>query len=273
MGAGTGRKVAVITGAAGGIGSALARRFSRDGFDLGLLDLDQAGVDALRSEIAGSDRRALAIGCDVTSFEACRSAVDRVIAELGGVDVLVNNAGRTHISLFAETSVEVLRKVMDINFFGALHCTKAALPALVERRGSIVVLSSVAGFAPLAGRVGYSASKHALHGLFESLRAEVAADGVHVMMVCPGFTDTGIGRNALGGDGGSPSDERTTTGKPATPESVADAIAEGVARRRRLLLLSAVSRLSWWVSHLAPRLYERLMVKQLLDPQKNRQNR
>jgi NAD(P)-dependent dehydrogenase (short-subunit alcohol dehydrogenase family) len=266
-------RVVVITGAAGGIGSALARRFAAAGDHLALLDLDQTGVEALAASLVRPDRRVIGIRCDVTSFDDCRAAIDRTVAELGGIDVLVNNAGRSHISLFAQTSVEVLRKVMEINFFGALHCTKAALPALVARRGVIVVLSSVAGFAPLAGRVGYAASKHALHGLFESLRAEVAPDGVHVMMVCPGFTDTGIGRNALGGDGGKPADERTTTGTPATPESVAGAIFAGVARRRGLLLLGPVSKVSWWVSHLFPRLYERLMVKQLLEPQREGQNR
>lgn len=261
-------RVVAITGAAGGIGSALARRFAAAGDHLALLDIDQAGVEALAASLDRPGRRAIGIRCDVTSFADCRAAIDRTVAELGGVDVLVNNAGRTHISLFADTSVDVLRRIMDINFFGALHCTRAALPALVARRGTIVVLSSVAGFAPLAGRVGYAASKHALHGLFESLRAEVAPDGVHVLMVCPGFTDTGIGRNALGGDGGAPADARTTTGTPAPPESVAEAIFAGVAQRQRLLLLGGVSKLSWWVSHLLPRLYERLMVKQLLEPQR-----
>jgi len=261
-------KVVVITGAAGGIGSALARRFAAAGAHLGLLDLDRVGVEELAARLAAPERGALGIACDVTSFDDCRAAIGRVAATYGGIDVLINNAGRTHISLFADTSVDVLRKVMDINFFGAVHCTKAALPALIERHGSITVLSSVAGFAPLAGRVGYAASKHALHGLFESLRAEVEPHGVHVMMVCPSFTETGIGRNALGGDGGRPSDERTTTGKAATPDSVADAIFVGLARRKRLLVLSPVGKLSWWISHLAPRLYERLMVRQLLAPQR-----
>lgn len=260
-------RVVVITGAAGGIGTALARRFAAAGDRLALLDLDMEGVRALAEQLGG-EGRAIGIHCDVTAYEDCRAAIDRVVAEFGGIDVLINNAGRTHISLFAETSVDVLRKVMDINFFGAVHGTKAALPSLIERHGTVVVLSSVAGFAPLAGRVGYAASKHALHGLFESLRAEVAPQGVHVMMVCPGFTDTGIGRNALGGDGAKPRDERTTTGTPATPESVAAAIFDGVAQRKRTLLLSTVSRLSWWVSHLLPRTYERLMVRQLLEPQK-----
>ncbi len=261
-------RVVVITGAAGGIGTALARRFAAGGDRLALLDLDVEGARALAEQLGGAESRAIGLHCDVTSYEDCSAAIDRVVAEFGGIDVLINNAGRTHISLFAETSVDVLRKVMDINFFGAVHCTKAALPSLTERQGTIAVLSSVAGFAPLAGRVGYAASKHALHGLFESLRAEVAPQGVHVMMVCPGFTDTGIGRNALGGDGGRPSDERTTTGTPATPESVAAAIFDGVAQRKRTLLLSTVSRLSWWVSHLLPGVYERLMVRQLLEPQK-----
>ncbi len=260
-------KVVVITGAAGGIGTALAHRFSREGCHLALLDVDGDGAAALARQLDARHHRVLAFPCDVTDRDRCAQVLAEVESELGGVDVLVNNAGRTHISLFADTQPEVLRRIMDINFFGAVHCTQAALPSLTARRGTIVVLSSVAGFAPLAGRVGYAASKHALHGLFESLRAELAAAGVHVMMVCPSFIDTGIGRNALGGDGGTPQDLRTTTGRPATPESVADAIVAGCLRRRRLLILGTVGRLSWWISHLAPRWYERMMIRRLLAPQ------
>ena len=140
----------------------------------------------------------------MTDERACADAVERGVAQFGRLDVLVNNAGITHRSPFQATQTEVLRRVMDVNLFGAIHLTRAALPHLKRTRGLIVALSSVAGFTPLIARTGYSASKHALHGFFESLRTELAPDGVGVMMVCPSFIATGIDRHALGPTGGKP---------------------------------------------------------------------
>jgi NAD(P)-dependent dehydrogenase (short-subunit alcohol dehydrogenase family) len=258
--------VVVITGAAGGIGSALARRWAGAGARLALLDLDAARLSVLARELEGGGHTALALACDVTDEEACTTAVARVVADLGGVDVLVANAGRTHLSFVADTDTTVFRRIMDVNFFGALHVTKAALPSLRARRGRIAVLSSVAGFAPLAGRSGYAASKHALHGLFESLRGEVAADGVSVTMVCPSFVRTEIGARALGGDGGPSTRTRTEVGHPMEPDAVARDVIRAVDKRRRLLVLSPVGKLSWWVSRLAPRVYEAIMIRRLLAP-------
>lgn len=255
--------VVVITGAAGGIGSALARRFARDGARLALLDIDAERLGALEAELAEAGHAVVARPCDVTDEGACRDAVAEVTARFGGVDVLVANAGRTHLSPVVDTDVSVLRRIMDINFFGAVNVTKAALPLLRERKGRIAVLSSVAGFAPLAGRSGYAASKHALHGFFESLRGEVAREGVSVTLVCPSFVRTDIGARALGGDGGAPTRVRTETGRPLEPEAVADALVRALAARRRLLVLSPVGKMAWWVSRVAPRVYEAIMVRRL----------
>jgi NAD(P)-dependent dehydrogenase (short-subunit alcohol dehydrogenase family) len=254
-------RMVVVTGAASGIGRAIARRFAREGARLGLLDRDQVALGELAREIGTA---ATALGCDVTSRAQCEHAIRELEARLGGLDVLVNNAGITHLSRFAETDPDVLRAVMEVNFFGAVHCTQAALPALVRARGLVVAISSVAGFAPLAGRAGYAASKHALEGLFESIRAELAPDGVGVLIVRPGFTETSIGAHALGGDGGSARGPRTTTGRPATPEAVADAVHRAVRERRRRIVLTPVGHLSWWLWRLAPDLYQRIMARRLL---------
>jgi NAD(P)-dependent dehydrogenase (short-subunit alcohol dehydrogenase family) len=257
-----GRNV-VITGAAGGIGSALAGRFAGAGARVALLDLDGEAAEALAGELRSAGSEALGRGCDVTSLADVRAAIDFVCGHWGGVDVLVANAGITHLSPFRDTDVDVLRRVMEVNFFGAVHCAQAALESLVSRRGRIVVLSSVAGFAPLATRTGYAASKHALHGFFESLRVELHATGVTVTMVCPFFVRTAIGDHALGGDGGAPRVARTQTGRSMEPEQLADQIYRATAARRRLLLASGGARLARLLSRLAPALYERIMRRRL----------
>jgi NAD(P)-dependent dehydrogenase (short-subunit alcohol dehydrogenase family) len=258
-----GEKVVAITGAASGIGRALAHRYARSGARLGLLDRDAAGLDALAAELAERETEVHAVACDVTRWEDCKNAIDSILDSLGGVDVLINNAGITHVSPFANTDVDVVRRVMDVNFFGALYCTRAALASLVARRGLVVVLSSVAGFAPLAGRCAYSASKHALHGLFETLRSEQRESGLGVMMVCPSFTRTAIEANALGGDGLALRAQRTVYGQQADPDEVAEAIFRAASRRRRLLVLSPVGKLSYAVSRVWPSLYERMMARRV----------
>ncbi len=246
----------VITGGAGGIGQALARRYQSQGARTVLLDLDEAALEAVAAEMSP---RPLTVACDVTDVDACQDAVDTVIRELGGIDILVNNAGISHRSRFVETEPAVLRAVMDVNFFGAVNMTHAALPNLTARRGRISVLSSIAGFAPLVGRTGYAASKHALHGFFDSLRAELVGCGVSVTIACPYFTQTAIRESALGGDGTSAGRRPSATGKPLDPDDVAKAIVHATSRRQRQVVIGRVGRLSLWVSKLAPGIYERLM--------------
>ncbi len=253
-------RTVVVTGAAGGIGAALARRFARAGARVALLDRDVDGADAVAADLG--DIPTLVHHCDVTSPESCDAAIDAVVAAWGGVDVLVVNAGITQLGRFVDTEVGVIRRVVDVNFFGAVNCTKAALPSLLERRGRIIVTSSVAGVAPLVGRTGYAASKHALHGFFDSLRAEHRDDGLRVLVVCPSFVDTAIGDHALGPDGGPVApDSRTGVKTPMAPDDVAAAVVAAAARDRRLLLVGRDARLSYWIGRLVPRLYESLMVR------------
>jgi len=252
-------KTVVVTGAAGGLGRALALRFAAAGARCSARR-DAAVLQGL-TFADGAD--VLRIACDVSNEADCLRAMAEARRAFGGVDVLVNNAGITHRSAFTRTEPAVIRRVMEVNFFGALHCTHAALEDLVARRGMVIAVSSVAGFAPLIARTGYAASKHALHGFFDSLRTEVEPLGVKVLLVCPSFIQTGIERNALAGDGGPVRHPQAVVGGRSTPEAMAERIFGAAAGERRLLLPDRVSRLSWWVSRLAPRLYARLMVKKL----------
>lgn len=253
-------KSVVITGAASGIGAALTRRFASGGCRLGLLDLEEHPVQHVAEQLRAEGVSAVAERCDVTRFEDCQAAIEAVRRAHGGIDVLVNNAGITHVGLFQQTEISVIRRVMEVNFFGSVHCTKAALPSLLERRGQIIVMSSVAGLAPLATRTGYAASKHALHGFFESLRAEHAKDGLAVTIVCPSFVRTHIGDHALAADGSSAAgDARTGVRGAIEPDAVADAIFDAALKRTRLLLIPRRARLFLWVWRLAPSVYERMM--------------
>ncbi|GIW71626.1 MAG: hypothetical protein KatS3mg102_1168 [Planctomycetota bacterium] len=252
-------KVVAITGAAGGIGSALARRLGREGARLALLDLDLGAARALAAELRAGGSEALALGCDVTSEEQCERAFATLAAELGGPDVLVNNAGLTALGPFAETEPQVWRRVLEVNLMGSVLCTRAALGALRARRGWIVVISSVAGFAPLVGRAAYAASKHALHGAFATLRAELAAEGVGVTLVCPSYIDTPILSRALDARGQPLGGSPTLAGRRMAPAVLAEAIVRGLVAERALVLPGWTSRAAWWLSRLAPGLYERLM--------------
>ena len=255
--------MAVVTGAGGGLGAAYARALARAGARVVLLDLDGAAAQARAAEIVASGGHAWSAACDVTDEAQCRAAIAAAVAREGGVDLLINNAGISHRSAFADTTAAVYRRVMDVNFFGALHCTQAALPSLRERRGLVVAISSIAGFAPLYGRTGYSAAKHALHGLFESLRCELDESGVEVLIVCPGFTATGIGAAALDGAGQRTRHPQSTVGRVAQPDEVAEAVLRAVRRHRRLLVLTAAGKASWLLSRLSPSLYARLMTRGL----------
>lgn len=253
-------RVVAITGAAGGLGSALARAWGAAGATIVALDVDGERAQALAATLRAQRIEAVGLACDVADAAACRAAVDEAIRLHGGIDVLVANAGISARCLLRDTAPGVVERVMAVNFLGAVHATQAALASLRARRGQIVAISSVAGFAPLVGRTAYAASKHALHGFYDSLRGELARDGVDVTLVCPSFIATGIERAALGADGRPAAAPRRTTGGEQGADEVAARIVAAAARGARLCLPSRTARLAWWVSRVAPARYERLML-------------
>ncbi|MEL6182100.1 MAG: SDR family oxidoreductase [Myxococcota bacterium] len=254
----------LITGAAGSIGRALAHRFyTRERAQLALLDFEPEPLAKLNTALRTQGAHTLPLECDVTDPEQVSSAVAQAVDHFGGLDIVIANAGTVHRSRFSDTDLKVFRKVMEVNFFGALYTAKAALPALKRSKGLIIVTSSIAGVAPLYGRTGYAASKHALHGLFESARTELQEEGVRVMMVCPTFTRSAFEQRAMGPDGNPAGTKRTTTGTMAEPQDVADAVIDGACRGRTLLVLSTTGKLAYFLSRLAPGYYARAMVRRL----------
>ncbi len=258
-------KVVVVTGAASGIGAAVCQKFGRAGSKMGLLDMDEASVKAAAGEFKDAGIDAVGIQCDVADEAQCTVAMDKILEIYGGIDILVNNAGITQRSAFVNTKTSVYRKVMAVNFFGSLYCTKAAIDSLIARRGIIIVIESLAGVSPLLGRTGYCASKHALHGFFTSLRSELRDTGVQIMLVCPGFVKTNLQTRALGGDGQVTPHPQSMVGKPTSAQKVAEDIYTGALNKRHLLVLTPVGKLAYWVSRLAPILYERLMARQVRE--------
>jgi NAD(P)-dependent dehydrogenase (short-subunit alcohol dehydrogenase family) len=256
-------KTVIITGAAGGFGRAFARRFGREGARLGLLDLNQAPLRELEKELQADGIECVTHPCDVTDYDQCKEAFGIFQNRLGGIDCLINNAGLTHRSAFTNTEPEVYRKVMDVNLFGSIHCSKLAIDSLIQRRGIIIVISSLAGFLPLYGRTGYSASKHALHGFFDSLRTEMKSKGVSVMIACPGFADTDFSQSALDGDGTITRHPRSTVGKLSTAEEIAQEVFKAATQNKRLLVMSPAGKASRLIIKMWPPLYDFLMARSL----------
>lgn len=254
-------RTVLITGAASGIGAALAQAFADQGARLVLMDFDADSLELFSSSLLSAGARVLPIAGDVAIEEDCTRAVRLAEVTFGDIDILINNAGITQRGSFADTRIDVFRRVMDVNFFGSLYCTKAALPGIIRNKGAIVVMESIAGVAPLPGRTGYCASKHALHGLFTTLRTEVRKAGVHVMIVCPGFIRTNLQTRALGCDGSIAATPRTTVGKDYTPEMVADAVIRGLSRKTPVLALTPAGRFGYLLNRLMPKVYERMIEK------------
>ncbi|MBX9915183.1 MAG: SDR family oxidoreductase [Pseudomonadaceae bacterium] len=255
------RKVVLVTGGCAGIGRALVLRFAQAGARLAILDVQQGELDSLLQHLREHHNvEAFGLCCDVADAAAVQAAVAQVLERFGGIDVLVNNAGISHRSSFAQTELAVFERVMAVNYFGALHCTKAALPSLITRRGQIIVLSSLSVYAPLLYRSAYNASKHALHGLFETLRYEIDGSGVNVMLVCPGFTATDLRKNALVGGTDVANQPPLAMRKLASAQDVAESIFRGALKRKSLLVLDNVDWRARLLARYFPRLFERALL-------------
>lgn len=268
----SGKRV-VITGASGGLGKALCYKFGQQGASIVGLDVDGAALDALKTQLDSAGIQNSVFRCDITDEAACLKIAKKIISS-GGTDILINNAGITHFSRLSETTSATIRKVMDVNFMGAVNVTMAFLPELIKSRGTVIAMSSVAGFAPLYARTVYSASKHAIHGFFNSLRTELIEQKVDVMIVCPSFIATQAetpavkktkNRSESQAQGGiaRPGQATETAGKPLQPEFVAQEICNGIVKKKSLLIVGPLARKSYFVYKLFPGLYERIMIKKM----------
>lgn len=251
-------KVVVITGASSGIGEALVYEFASRGarIVMGARSEDKLAQTAEKLHEQGVQCAFRAT--DVTREEDCRELISVAAERFGGIDVLICNAGISMRALFDEVDLNVLKRLMDVNFWGAVYCTKYALPYIQASHGSIVGVSSVAGFHGLPGRTGYSASKYALHGFLETIRIENLKKHVHVMIAAPGFTASNVRFSALTADGSSQGASPREEGKMMTAGEVARRIAKGVCRRKRTLLMEFNGRATSLIKKFAPSLLDKL---------------
>ena len=245
-------KVILITGGTSGIGLALARRFGQEGGRIAFTGRDAQRCSQTEAGLQREGIEALGIAADAASEQDQYRAVAETINRYGRLDVLINNAGISMRSLFAELSTEVFRKVMDINFYGTVYATKAALPWIQKSRGSIVGISSVAGFKGLPGRTAYSASKFAMEGFLEALEGELLPKKVHILIACPGFTASRIRENALTGDGLPQQESPREEARMMQPEEVADAVFRAIQKKNRRIVLSPEGKLSFWLNKFFP---------------------
>jgi len=231
-------KVIIITGASSGIGEACAILFASKGASIVMGARNYGKLLKIASAIRDNGGNAISVKTDVTNEEDCENLIKTAIEKYGKIDIMINNAGISMRAKFIDLNLDVLKKLMDVNFWGTVNCTKYALPFLLKTKGSLIGVSSIAGFKGLPGRTGYSASKFAIHGFLETIRIEHLKDGLHVMVVAPGFTTSNIRKTALNEHGEmqneSPRDEK----KMMSPYGVAKAIRRGVRTKRRNMILS-----------------------------------
>jgi short-subunit dehydrogenase len=246
-------KTVIITGASSGIGKSCAEQFAKKGANLVLGARQYVTLCEIAQDLEKRyGIRAIAVQCDVSIESECLDLINQANSTFQRIDVLINNAGISMRALFKDLDLLVLRNLMDVNFWGTVYCTKFALPELLKNQGSVVGVSSIAGYRGLPGRTGYSASKFAMNGFLEALRVENLKTGLHVMIASPGFTASNIRNVALAKDGTSQGETSMDEGKMMSSDQVAEIIVRGVEQRKRSLIMTFQGKLTVFLNKILP---------------------
>jgi short-subunit dehydrogenase len=224
-------KNVIVTGASSGIGKALSLLLADKGARVMLAARREEVLRVLADEISHKGGTAAYCVTDVTNEEDCRHLVEETIRLWDGIDILICNAGISMRANFDDVDIAVIRRLMDVNFFGTVNCTKYALPYLKQSKGSLVGISSTAGIHGLPWRTGYSASKFAITGFLETIRLENLKKGLHVMIAYPGFTTSEIRYHALTADGSAQGNTPRNESKMMSSEETAARILWGIRKR------------------------------------------
>jgi short-subunit dehydrogenase len=259
-------KVVIITGASSGIGEALVYAVAAQGAKIVIAARNINNLQKIASELSDKSAEVLAVQTDVSVEDDCRQLIENTISRFGSIDVLINNAGISMRAIFSELNLDVIRKLMDVNFWGTVYCTKFAMPYLLASKGTVVGVISIAGHVGLPGRTGYSASKFAVRGFMDALRSENLKTGLHVMLVAPGFTASNIRNVALTSDGSpqgeSPRDEQ----KMMSAEAVANHIINGIVKKQKNIVLTfKEGKLTVFLNKIFPSLVSRLAFNHMAE--------
>lgn len=252
-------KIVVVTGGTDGIGKALVEELIEAGAKVSTCGRNHDKLYQLQTQHPAAPLHTMV--ADVSIENDCRRFIELTVKMFGGIDILINNAGISMRAEFKDTSTDVIRKVMDINFFGTVFCTKYALPFIMEKKGTIAAVSSVAGYRGLPGRSGYSASKFALHGWMESLRTEMMESGVHVMWVCPGFTASNIRNAALTKEGTEQGSSPIDEGSIMTAVECAKRILKALEKKKRTIVMTFTGKRAVFMNKFFPSFTDRLIHK------------
>jgi short-subunit dehydrogenase len=252
-------KVVVITGGSDGIGKALVELYLNKGARVATCARNYEKLYQLQSAHTG--KPLFIHASDVSKETDCKGFIDAVIKEFGTIDILINNAGVSMRALVQDVDLDTIRRVMDINFWGTVYCTKFALEHIIKNKGTIVGVSSIAGYRGLPGRSGYSASKYAVNGWLEALRTELLESGTNVMWVCPGFTSSNIRNAALNSKGESQGESPMDEGAMMSSEECAIHIADAIEKRKRTLVLTFTGKRAVFMNKFFPSLADKLVRK------------
>lgn len=254
-------KVVVVTGASSGIGEALVNELTSHGARVVAAARNTAKLQQMQKSLAKKGQEMLAVPTDVSIESDCQNLIQAAIDKYGKIDVLINNAGISMRALFEDVELDVLRRVMDVNFWGTAYCSKYALPYLQATQGSLVAVSSVAGYKGLPGRTGYSASKFAINGLMEVIRIENLHNNVHVLIACPGFTSSNIRNMALAANGSQQGESPLDENKLMSAERVAHKIAGAIHHRKNNIILTAQGKATVYLNKFIPQFLNKMVFK------------
>ncbi|HKK87374.1 MAG TPA: SDR family oxidoreductase [Saprospiraceae bacterium] len=250
-----------ITGASSGLGEAMAVEFARQGARLVLSSRRKEELERVKDKCVGSPEVIIET-MDVIEHDEMPKKVERVLGLTGHVDILINSAGISQRSLVKDTDFEVDKRIIDINFLGTVAISKAILPHFIERNsGQFVAISSVTGKLGTPLRSSYAASKHALHGFFDSLRAEMHDTGIDVTLICPGYIKTNISINAVTGDGSPQNKMDEKQAKGMLPDTFASKAVRGIARKRREMYIGGTETLGIYIKRFFPGLLAKIITR------------
>jgi len=252
-------KVVIITGASSGIGEACAYAFAKESCKIVIAARNIEKLESVKKKCSEIGAECLVISCDVSNESDCKRLIDETVKRFSTVNILVNNAGLSMRALFADLDLSVMKKLMDTNFWGTVYCTKYAMPHVLKEKGSVIGVSSVAGIKGLPGRTGYSASKFAMNGFMDSLRIENLKNGLHVGVICPGYTSSNIRNTALNRDGRPQSETPFDESKLMPASKVADQIVRMVKQRKVEVVLTSQGKLTKFINKFFPRSLDKMV--------------